>query len=450
MRILLCNVTNKSRKIEESFPHLGFGYLSSYLKQNSNLTIEIKVVTDDVEKNLMEFKPDLIGLSSVSQNYGLALKVSSVCKKISKAPVIIGGVHITMLPDSLSRDMDVGVIGEGEETFLEIVTLVHKKKELKISDLEKIKGIVFHKTEGKTEQTLLRNFINPLDKLPFPNRSILHINKNDIVSMFSSRGCPYDCTFCASTRFYRNKVRFFSAEYTVAEVKKVIKEYHPNAISFKDDLFVANKDRLVKLVELIESAGINKQVEFYVSCRANHVNDEIAKLLKRMNVIMVSMGLESGSQRILKYSKRGNICLEDSLKAINILRRHNIIVNASFIIGSPDETEKEILETLRFIKTTGLNSAMTYLLTPFPGTPIWDYAKKKNLVSDNMDWDKLTIDFKDNPGEKIILSETLSRKRLFELYKLFLKEQGSIRKRKLRKRVWTKFKKLWALKFGGE
>ena len=131
MRILLCNVTNKSRKIEESFPHLGFGYLSSYLKQNSNLTIEIKVVTDDVEKNLMEFKPDLIGLSSVSQNYGLALKVSSVCKKISKAPVIIGGVHITMLPDSLSRDMDVGVIGEGEETFLEIVTLVHKKKRIK-------------------------------------------------------------------------------------------------------------------------------------------------------------------------------------------------------------------------------------------------------------------------------------------------------------------------------
>ena len=170
---------------------------------------------------------------------------------------------------------------------------------------------------------------------------------------------------------------------------------------------------------LLNKSNLLGQVRFAANARANLLTDEVVSLLKEMNVVSVGMGLESGSQRILHYLKGTSISIEDNYNAVKMLKKYKIAANASFVIGSPDETKEEILETLRFIKKSGLDLVDTYVLTPFPGTPIWTYAKEKGLVSDDMDWDKLNVMFATNSEKAIILSQTLSRKQLSSLFTKF-------------------------------
>ncbi len=149
------------------------------------------------------------------------------------------------------------------------------------------------------------------------------------------------------------------------------------------------------------------------------VGDEIIQLLKEMGVKSISVGLESGCNKTLKYLKRDNIDIKDNENVIRIIKKHGIPIHGSFIIGSPEEDKKDILETLEFIKTKRLDSFDIYVLTPLPGTPVWDYAKSKQLVDEKMDWDKLNVNFNNNYNEAIILSEKLTRAQIHALFSLF-------------------------------
>jgi radical SAM superfamily enzyme YgiQ (UPF0313 family) len=221
--------------------------------------------------------------------------------------------------------------------------------------------------------------------------------------------------FCASSRYW-GKVRFFSAEYVVGEIDELVNKYKVEVINFYDDLMMADKNRLNKIVKLLKTRPYSGRIRFTANARANVLTDETAGLLKEMNVFSVGMGLESGSRRILKYLKGDNVTVEDNFKAIKLLRKYKISPNASFVIGSPDETEAEILETLGFIKKSGLDIADTYVLTPFPGTPVWEEAKARDLVSDDMVWEHLNVSFYENYKNAIIMSKTLSREKLYNLF----------------------------------
>jgi len=140
-----------------------------------------------------------------------------------------------------------------------------------------------------------------------------------------------------------------------------------------------------------------------------------------MGVFSVGMGLESGSEKTLKYLKGGSVTVKDNINAIRVLKKYGIAAAASFVIGSPQETKEEIFETYEFIKNNPLDLADAYLLIPLPGTPLWEYAKNRGLVSDddNMDWDLLNVNFSQNHEKTIILSETLNREELWKIYKKF-------------------------------
>jgi len=243
--------------------------------------------------------------------------------------------------------------------------------------------------------------------------------------MFTSRGCYYRCTFCASSRFW-DKVRFFSAEYVVNEIKYLIKKYDVEQIGFWDDLFTADKKRVKQIFELLKKEDILGNVSFSCNVRSNLVNNEIVQLLKQMNVKSVGMGLESGSPITLEYLKGRNISIKDHIKAIKTLKKYGIKPHTSFIIGSPKESREEILQTFRFIKENQLDSFDIYVLTPFPGTPVWDYAKERNLVSEDMDWDILNVNFGENHDNAIILSEKLTKDEIYKLFLLFANEKRKI------------------------
>jgi radical SAM superfamily enzyme YgiQ (UPF0313 family) len=433
MKLLFINALNRTRNIESSYPHLGFGYIAAYLDKHLSCPCEVKVIDDNIENTMRKFQPDIVGVSSVSQNFTIAKKICAQSRSFGICTVV-GGVHISMLPESLDHNMDCGVIGEGEKTMLEITEAFLLHGCLKPHVLADLAGIVYRDKGGSIRTTPMRKPIKPLDRLPMPKREILSVVSNGMTSMFTSRGCPYDCVFCASTRYWHG-MRMFSPEYIISELKDVVNRYHPRYISFKDDLFIANKQRFDKIVEYICKEGLNRKIGFFISCRANLINKEIARLLKEMNVVHASMGLESGCSRTLSYLKGDSVTVQQGPEAVEYLVDAGIHVNASFIIGSPYETREEIMETLAFIKKSRLSSFLTYAMIPYPGTPIWDYALGRGLVSVDMDWSRLTVDFANSDSNPIILSETLSSEELRELYMLFKKEgrkrRNAIRFKKL-------------------
>lgn len=409
------------REFETLTDHPGLLYLCSYLRQEFGPDyFDIKIIYRDIEQSLASFKPDVVGISSVTQNFEIAKKHAKLVKSTG-CTVIMGGAHISAMPDALTDDMDVGVVGEGEETLAELMKLYEREKTFANNEsLHQVKGIVYSHN-GKNIQTEPRPLISPLDKIPFPARDCSYINRG--FGVFTTRGCPYKCRFCFTSHLWK-KVRFFPPEYVVKEIKDIVEKYHPKHITVYDDLFIQNKKRLAHIVDLLKEAKIPKYVSFNCNVRTDHVDDRTAALLKEMGVRDVFMGVESGVQRSLTYLKGGKITVEQNRMAIELLKKHGIRCIAGIIIGAPTETKEEILGTLKFVKESKLDKFYVFTLTPLPGTPVWDYALRRGLVSNDMDWDELRMEFGEIPGKAIILSEVLTRDELFELYQLFEKEKA--------------------------
>jgi radical SAM superfamily enzyme YgiQ (UPF0313 family) len=431
-RILFVNVINEFRKkeVEVRQPSLGTLYLASYLSQyggfNNTKVVECGSIS---EQTLNQIKPDIIGVSSITQHFNIAKKLCAEIKRISDVPIIIGGYHFSALPNNLTADMDVGVVGEGEETMLELAN-AFESNGLDKNCLGKIKGVVF-RNSGKLTAAPKRELIRPLDRIPFPARGLVHLDKDQVHCALTSRGCPYRCVFCSSSAFW-GATRYFSPEYVIAELREIWRAYHPKVLGFADDLFAVDKKRLKQIASLIKKEEFYGSLKFTCSARANLVDRETALLLKEIGVFSVGMGLESGSERILKYLKAGSVSVEQNKKAVDTLSVNGLKPTASFIIGSPTETIEEIQETLDFIKHSKLASFEAYVLLPLPNTQVWNEAKARGIVSDDMDWSDFEIYFEDKPETRVIMSE-LPRNELLHMLQLFRKEA----RKRLAKRMVT-------------
>ncbi|RNC67622.1 MAG: radical SAM protein [Desulfuromonadales bacterium] len=411
---------------------LSFGYLSSYLEKHCIYPFEMKFMTsmDQVDQC------DIVCVSSTSQNFQRAIEIARISK--NRHPVVVtilGGQHITYMPETLPPEFDLGVIGEGERTLCEVINaLAANGLRCGASMLSTINGLVYHDQESCTI-TARRALIEPLDSVPFPHRS-----HETAPYLFTSRGCPYRCSFCSSSAFW-DKTRFFSAEYVVEEISEILMNYPGiTCISVWDDLFLADRSRFGKIVELIEQKGINKQVGFSFSVRANLVTDEVCNALKRMNVVAVAFGAESGSDRILKILGK-ETTTDINQAAIDTMHRHGISTQCSFIVGSPTETEAEVRSTYEFILrnvSCGKISARcpVNILMPIPGTPMWDYAVKAGIVQlESFDWQRLAMfaSYQDSAeqdldawiklrqlnGSLYLAEDTLPQERLYELIKIY-------------------------------
>ena len=226
-------------------------------------------------------------------------------------------------------------------------------------------------------------------------------------------------------------IRHFSAQYVVNEIAHIVENYRvpSHFIHIWDDLFIADVPRLRQIVELLEKKRLLGTLRFWCHARANLVTDEVAQLLARRGVQFVNMGLESGSPHILRDYKGPTVSLRDNENAVRTFKRHGITPEGSFIIGAPHETREDVLQTLRFIKKYKLNAEL-YLLTPYPGTPLWNFALQKGLVSDRISWDVLKTERIDYWQRAVILSEVLTRDEICDLRKLFVREQQRIKRQK--------------------
>lgn len=462
-KILFINAIDYTRRTETSYPPLGFGYLASALRDAFGRShFEFLVADRDIEHTIQTFVPDIVAITSVSANFNRAVTYAGIVKQY-RLPVIMGGSHISALPASLTRDMDVGIISEGEGTIVDLIRIFESESCFRPDSLQRVKGIVYRQ-DGMLVVTQKRPPVTSLDQLPIPARDMLTFPH---MSILTSRGCPYRCVFCSTSCLWGG-IRFFSPEYVVEEIAHILEHYQVpgGIIIIWDDLFIADTQRLRDIVNLMEKRGLLGKVIFWCHVRANLVTDEVAALLRRMGVRMVSMGLESGSPPILEYYKGPTVSIRDHEHAIRTLKRHGIVPQASFIIGAPQETRADFLQTIRFRRKWQLDTELN-LLTPLPGTPVWDYAMQKGLVSEDMNWDVLktswitcgdgsVIEREACWNNAVILSEQMTRKEIFDLFYRFEKDsKWIIRKKTLKKAIchpiWglRRYKRLVLSRFAG-
>jgi len=413
----------------EPDPPLGLAYIASYLRKYGNFDNTIIVDKEDQMKRLLREKPDVIGIGSMTYEFPQAKILAEQIKKEFDVPLIIGGNHITLMTHHFQTSaFDIAVIGEGEQTMLELVQLYERKRSFEPDDLKRIKGIDF-KDGNNIIQTEKRSLIENLDTIPFPARDLLKMKEyyttlrrdcfgkfGVYIHMLTSRGCPYNCAFCSTSVFWQ-KARFHSAQYVVDEIKELVEKYKVDGIHIWDDLFIARKERVKEIAELLKKEGL-KDLEFHVFARANLITEEMCGYMKNMNVAVTEFGLESGSEKILKYLKKGNVTVEQNRSALAMCKKFGFNTLGDIIIGSPDETEDDLRQSLSLVQDKNLDEARVFHLTPYPRTEVWEYAKQKGFVSDSPDFDLRKINlggFK----EGMVLSEKISPQKLKEWYGIF-------------------------------
>jgi radical SAM superfamily enzyme YgiQ (UPF0313 family) len=399
MRFLMVNAVHG--KPAAPFASLGMGYVASSLRAAYGDAITFKVVDNGLHEAIKSFQPDIVGISSMSKNYGVAQEHARMAKQAG-LPVLVGGVHVTELPQTLTRDMDVGIVCEGERTTVDVMAAFLSSGRLDKADLASIAGIVYW--DGDVLKTTeKRELIRPLDSIPYPARDLVPVPPS--ANMLTSRGCPYRCAFCSTAHFTRNQVRYASPEYVVGEIESLSRDHGVRYITIYDDQFAMGNGRVAEIQQLLGKKNLLGKVHYSVNIRADFITDELAEVFREMGVKVVSFGAESGCAETLVYLKSGGVTVEANARAVATLRRHHITPYCAFQVGSPFEDYDGVMETLRFIEDNRLTHYSVFVTTPYPGTTLWDYALSRGLVSEGMDWSRLDMEMAASP---LVLSEKLT------------------------------------------
>lgn len=389
MKFGLILATNLDDPNLNNLAPIGLGCLAAALKRDLP---KVEVIMRENPEDLIREQPDIIGISASTEYYHIAAQWAARFKETLGIPLIIGGIHISLLPESMTHDFDVAVIGEGDVTIVELLQSIITRKTIDFDTLCHIPGLFF-RYKGQSYLTPQRPLIQNLDTLPPIEWKSLPFYKEHQAHIVSARGCPYKCAFCASEKFARQH-RYYSADSIVREIEYFVVEKGLGGITFYDDLLIANKQRLTSLIEKLKARGLLGKCRFHCQVRANLVNEEICELLNKLNIFTTGIGIESFSDNILKYYNKTGITGATNQRAIDLLSQCGIRVNPSIIFGAPIETKNDMLTTLRAIyrncEDNKLTSPAWTLLRPYPGTVIWDYAEKKGLVSRDMDWSLFT------------------------------------------------------------
>jgi radical SAM superfamily enzyme YgiQ (UPF0313 family) len=395
MKVLMINPPYSSSKykfIGLVAPPLGIAYIAAMLEKNG-VTVKIldspalEIDHETVKNEIKKYSPDIVAVTSVTPTIESALKTAQISKEACpSAFTVLGGYHPTFTYQEILKNdfVDIVVCGEGEQTMVELVDAIEKGQ-----DLRDVNGIA-----TKNFKTAPRNIIENLDSIPFPARHLLPMDEYKILNMklttgtiVSGRGCPYKCSFCASSAMHGQKLRLRSAENVVDEMEHLVNDHNIEMVAFMDDTFTLNKNRVYEICEIIKERGLDN----YWGCtaRVDTISEELLKTMKDAGCITMFLGVESADQQLLnEVNKKINI--NRIKKTFELTKKYDMRTIASVVLGMPGDTKRSILSTIKFVKTLEPSYAVFSLATPYPGTDFYLKAASENLIKIN-DWSKYTL-----------------------------------------------------------
>lgn len=382
------------RPVLDIYQPLGLAYIAAVLEKSGYdvVIIDAKVESlslDDILRRIARFHPDLIGITATTADFSISRQLARHIKSRGNYPILIGGPHVSALPEETMRDenFDYGIIGEGEQTTLE---LAHALVSQNTYDVQNIKGIMFREN-GKIVHTPPRECIPQLDDLPFPARhllpppekySYLYYKHLPVATMITSRGCPYQCIFCDHSVFGFN-VRMRSVSNLIEELEMLVKRYGVREVIILDDLFTLYRDRTMEFCQRL----LEKDIDIAWSCmsRVDTVTYEMLKLMKRAGCWRINYGIESGNQEVLHTIKK-NITLDAVTQAVRWTHALGIRSLGFFILGFPGETRETIEDTIRFARTLPLDRVVFFIAQPLPGTELYHLASRQGRLQKDVDY----------------------------------------------------------------
>lgn len=412
MKITLINPPTIDRKdnitLAITMP-LGLAYLASYLKAECH---ELKII-DAIGEGITSLKDyrnkffirglsfskiinkipkdtELIGISGLfTIQHDLLIKLIKLIKqKKPDTPLILGGNHVSYnYKEFLRAGADYIVIGEGEKSFSDLCKVLQKKKKI-----ETVSGIAYKKND-KIFVNKKKVLIKDLDCIPFPDwnfiplKNYYQLNKGHaptnakFTSIISSRGCPHNCTYCASAVFWKRQWRARSVKNVVSEIEALLNEYNITEFHFDDDNLTLDKKRFEKILYEIIKRGLKIKWSAASGIRPENIDKEMLYLMKKSGCTHITLAPESGSQKILKKIFMKNIELNQIIKIIKWSNKIGIKTAAYILIGAPQETTDDISLTEDYIKKlakNGLDELAVFPVIPYPETEIAKYYGKIN------------------------------------------------------------------------
>lgn len=367
---------------------LGLGFLAGVLK-------DIGFDIDVVDCYLDEFSPDQAAdivcgsdpiFAGISVNIANTGKASILSRELVRrgVTVVLGGPQVTVFPEKTMRasNADIGVVGEGELTIAEIATFLLNGKK----DLSGVKGIIYP-DKGSFTMTAPREPMQDLDSLPFVpvelfphkrySQECSELERSPLGWMSTSRGCPWDCSFCSNIYVWGRHYRSMSAGRIFREMKHLKDRFGIRALDFREDNFTVDRNRILELCEIIVKEGLD--IEWKCESRVDIVDPELLRKMKEAGCGAIYFGVESGSQRVLDFLNKG-FKLEQAVKALADCRKSGIKTIASVMLGVPTQTLRENQETIDLVRK--LSPDIVYF-NPFigiPGSRTYDHIKERGLT----------------------------------------------------------------------
>jgi len=363
------------------FIPLGLAYLGAVAEQAGHEVTVIdcqaeKLTYDDFRQKLASVPSDVIGVTATTLLYKSAMRLVDISREVYPSCVtVLGGSHGTFWDENALKEynsLDMVVRREGETTFIELLEKI--KAGAKFND---VLGVTFRTKDGKIVRNAERPFLENLDDLPFPAHHLLPLESlrrmgKVLFPLMTSRGCVFWCDFCSTVRMFGRGYRWRSAKNVVDEMELVHKNYGVDQVTFYDDAFSVNRERVFQICEELH----RRKLELIWDCgtRVDMVDRELLKTMHDAGCIAVWMGVESGSETILgKMNKK--IKLDQTRAAFKTANQVGLMTIGNVVLGFPGETEQTAWETIRFVKQLNLDDVGFYVATPYPGTPMYEQVK---------------------------------------------------------------------------
>ena len=400
----------------------GLLYLASFLEKNNynvkfidvnNILLKTKFKDELSSKDnylskfieeIDSFKPDLIGMGCLfSGRFKPALRLSQIIKKkYSNVPIVFGGIHPTIFPKEILEDcssIDYIILGEGEHSFLELIKAHFSDKE----KLKNIDGLAFRNKKQIIVNPKMK-FIENLDDLPYPAYHLLNLKEyyfntsdwynpkklpiNVSLPIISSRSCPNQCTFCSMFLVHGKKFRLRSPKNVVDEIEYLYRKYNHRYFSFMDDNFTFSRKRAIEIAKEIIKRKLNIQFDTPNGTSIKTLDKELIGFLIKAGLIRLCVAPESGSEFIRNKAIKKGLSTAAIYRFINFIKDYpQVHVKAFFVIGYPEETKETLEETYQMIKKIKpfIKQVSVFNVVPFPGTPLFEYCQKKDLINLSLD-----------------------------------------------------------------